>query len=46
MVQNDFCLGGTSKQNDLFAENVPLKIAPMPLMSRIGPVYFHLYYLI
>ena len=37
MVKNDICLGGASKQNAFFSKNVPQKIAPMPLMSRIGP---------
>ena len=37
MVKNDTCLGGASKKNVLFSENVPPKIAPIPLMYRIGP---------
>ena len=37
MVKNDICLGGASKQNALFSENVPPKNAPIPPMSRIGP---------
>ena len=39
MVENDFCLGGASKQNALFSENVPQKDVPMHPMSRIGPEY-------
>ena len=36
MVKNEFCLGGASKQNALFSESVPQKIAPMLPMSRMG----------
>ena len=43
MVQNDFCLGGASKQNALVLENVPKEVAPMPRMSRIGPVQCFVY---
>ena len=39
IVKNDFCLRGESKQNALFSENVPSKIAPISPMSRIGPEY-------
>ena len=38
MVKNDICLGGASKQNDPFLKNISPKNAPMPLMSRIGPM--------
>ena len=38
IVKNNICLGGASKQNALFSENVLPKNAPMPSMSRIGPV--------
>lgn len=32
-----FFLGGASKQNGLFSEEVPYKIASIPSMFRIGP---------
>ena len=38
IVKNNICLGGASKQNALFSENVPPKNAPLPPMPRIGPV--------
>ena len=40
IVENDICLGGTSKQMPFFPrkKNVPPKNAPMPPMFRIGPV--------
>ena len=37
MVKNDICLVDSSKQNTLFAENVPQKTHPYPPMSRIDP---------
>ena len=36
MVKNDICLGGESKQNALFSENMLQKNALIPPMSRIG----------
>ena len=38
MTKNYICLGGASKQNSIFSENVPRKNASMTPMSRIGPV--------
>ena len=40
MVKNGNCLESRSKQNALFSENVPLKNAPMPPMSRTGLDHF------
>ena len=40
MVKNDICLGGSSKQNAPFLKKITPKNAPMPLMSRIGPVKY------
>ena len=37
MVKNDICLVDSSKQNALFAENVPQKTHPYLPMSRIDP---------
>ena len=37
MVKNDICLVDSSKQNALFAENVPQKTHPYPPMSRTDP---------
>ena len=38
MVENGINLGGASKQNALFSYKCAPKIAPMPLLSRIGSV--------
>ena len=38
MVKNDIWFGGESKQNAPFLKTFTPKKAPMPLMSRIGPV--------
>ena len=40
MVKNDIWLGGASKQNNPFLKTFAPKNAPMPLMSRTGPVKF------
>ena len=37
MVKNDSCLGGASKQNAFFSENMPQKNTLMPPISKIGP---------